>query len=41
MTWKEKKSYPNWDLNPDPSGIQPVASGYSDCTIVAQNKVAI
>jgi hypothetical protein len=35
MTWRSENSCPHWDLNSDPLVIQPVASHYTDCTILA------
>jgi hypothetical protein len=34
MTWRGEKSY-YWDLNSDPSAIQPVASQYTKYAILA------
>jgi hypothetical protein len=39
MTWRLEKSHPYWDSNSDPSGIQPIASGYTESTIPAPNIV--
>jgi hypothetical protein len=36
-TWGGEKSYPSWDSNSDLSVIQPVASHYTDCTILAHH----
>jgi hypothetical protein len=31
--WRSENSYLHWDLNSDPSVVQPVASRYTDYTI--------
>jgi hypothetical protein len=33
MTWRSENAYLHWDLNFDPSVIQPVASPYTDYAI--------
>jgi hypothetical protein len=35
MTWRRENSCPYWDLNSNLSVVQPVASHYTDCTILA------
>jgi hypothetical protein len=33
MTWRRENSLPYWDLNSDPSVVQPVASRYTNYAI--------
>jgi hypothetical protein len=35
MSWRRENSCPYWDLNSDPSAVQPIASHYTDYAIPA------
>jgi hypothetical protein len=41
VTWRGEKSYPYRDSNSDPSAVQLLGSGYTDCAISAHYTILV